>query len=119
MASSHMPPRLRQKRALVECPLVDREVRLVAAARRGLEPGTVADPDVAARIADEVAALERARRLRNAHAPHAEHHREELVGDVEGRGMRAIRRHEHPPGEALLDDVEAVAPRRLRELADA
>src|SRR5258706_14265236 len=73
---------------LPEHEVVGVEVGAVAAARRGLEPGAIEDRHLAARIDDELAPLQRARRLGDADAAHAEHEGEELVGDMEGLRMR-------------------------------
>src|ERR1044071_1539483 len=65
-----------------ESALVRGEVGSVAGAGRALERLAIEDGHRAARVADELAALQRARRFGDPHAPHSEHVRQEFVRDV-------------------------------------
>src|ERR1700729_1585274 len=68
----------------LECSLND----VIARARCLLEPSQIQDRNFAAFIADELPVLERARCLRNALAPHAQHMRKKFM-----RETKFIRHH--------------------------
>ena len=79
---------------------------------------TVEDGDDAAAVADQAGALQAARCRRYAGALHAQHHGEELLGQQELVGLHAVVRHQHPAAAALLQGMEVVARRRLRDLVE-
>src|SRR2546428_5803981 len=76
----------------------------------------IEDGDVAAAIRDQLAPLQRRRRLGDADAPHAEHVRKELVRQVELAEARRVARHEQPAREARRHPVEAVGRGGVRDL---
>jgi len=88
----------------------------VTTARTRFQTLAVEDRDLAAAVADQRLPLQGRRCLRYTDATHAEHVGENLVRCVEVIRARAIVRHQQPPCQASLDDVEANAGCRLRDL---
>src|SRR6266852_2540735 len=107
----------RPSASLSAVPPVTQPPQLNPTTASALEPLAIEDGDETAPVGDELAGLQGARRFRDAHAPHAQHEGEELVSHRKGRRVRAIRGHQQPTRHALLHEVEAIASRRLRELA--
>ncbi len=89
---------------------------MVARARRCFEASAVEDGDVAAAVADQLALLQRLRRLGDADAPHPEHVPEEFMRHAESVRLHAIVRHQQPAREARLHHVKAIARGGLRDL---
>lgn len=61
-----------------------------------------------ARVRDQSAPLEIARRARDADTAHAEHTRQELVRELELVRLHAIARHEQPARTARFERVEGI-----------
>src|SRR3954471_24411732 len=83
----------------------------VASTGGTLESRPVDNRDAAVGVRDEASLLQYARGDRHARAPHAEHQRQELVGQRELVGADAIVRHQQPARAPLFDRMGAVARR--------
>lgn len=81
---------------------------LVAIAGGGFEMRPVEDGYVTAAVLDEARFLQGAGDECDGGAPGAEHHAEELLGEVESVGLGAILGHEEPACEALFGFVQPV-----------
>src|SRR5690606_8174200 len=75
------------------------------------------DRDLATAVADQLAPLQRPRRIGDADTPNPQHECEELVGHGECIGVGPVARHQQPSGESRLNDMKSVAGDRLGELA--
>src|SRR3954463_2728663 len=102
---------------LTQRPIVRCSIRLVAAARSGLEATPVKNRYVPAAVADQFARLQGTCRLGHTDAADAQHEGEELLRDVEAVCVRAILRHQEPPRKPRLDHMKTCTAGRLRELA--
>ena len=78
----------------------------VTATGRFLQPSTIEDREVTAVIFDEPLPLQGGGGGRNAHPTHAEHERQELLGDSEVARMGSILRHQKPASEPRADLVK-------------
>src|SRR5204863_9154870 len=99
---------------LTQRPIIRCSIRLVAAARSGLEATPVKNGDVATAVADQFARLQGTCRLGHTDAANAQHEGEELLRDVEAICVRAILRHQKPPRKPRLHQMKARTARRLR-----
>jgi hypothetical protein len=73
------------------------------------------DPDVAAAIFDQSAALQGPRNDRDRRTPCAEHLAEELLRQGQIRQSKAILDHEQPSRQPFFNFVNAIASRKLTE----
>src|SRR5688500_15155059 len=96
-------------------------VRLVAGrvtpARSGFQAASIENRDVAARVADQLARLQRPGGPSDACATHTEHVSEEFMSHAEVIGVRPISRHEEPARKPRLHDMEAGTGGGLCQLA--
>ena len=102
---------------VAEDPIIGLLIRLVTLARRALESAPVEHCDLAALVMNEVAPLQRARRLGHANPADAKHLGQKLLRDMKRRSVSAILKHQQPARQSRLDHVEARAGGRLLELA--
>src|SRR5262249_13555786 len=90
----------------------------VALPPRRLPPAAVEDPGPAALVADPAPPLGAARPLRPRRAAHAQHLRQELLGQRQLVGPHPVVGHQQPAAHALLDGVEVAASRGLADLGE-
>src|SRR5208282_5897119 len=91
--------------------------RTVAFAGRIFEPRLVHDSYATTRVLDQASLLQRARGNRYAGAVHAEHHRQEFMGQWKRLCQRAVVGDQQPATTALLQRMQPIAGGSLHELA--
>src|SRR5205807_1777889 len=89
---------------------------LVALARGALKPLRVGDSDPPPLVLNQPRPRERAARLGDARAPHAEHDAQELLCQRQRARLRPVLGHEQPARQPPVERVQAVAGRRYRRL---
>src|SRR5262245_3818243 len=83
--------------------------RLVAFARARLQPGPIDDLDMAAVIANKLRLLQRISDDRHGRAAHAQHLREELVGQLDVVAFEPVAGLQQPAAQAGFDGVQGIA----------
>src|SRR5579859_87253 len=89
---------------------------LIALAGGVLQGGAVEDVNAAARIFEDAEFLQIAGRDRNGRPVNAQHHRQELMGELQLIAVAAVVRQQQPSREAFIECVVGVAGSRLRHL---
>src|ERR1043166_4495967 len=89
---------------------------LVALARKILEAVAIQYPNVAAMVIDKSILPKAVRRDAHPGAAHAQHARQEFLGQGKGIAYGPVVRHQQPPRQTLVQSVQAITSGGLRYL---